>query len=305
MRQFVSPLRARMSARYRVSMLLRLAALVICAIGAFGQAPTALAPSQTRAQGLEARFAAAQSDPAQIVPLIFEVSAALPELDGESGRVFADRLEPFARRAFFSPEPLPGIERLGFGTHKIASGELPGAIARRYRFGAGLFKYWNAGFDERRVAAGRELRVLDLSQRGVQVIVDKLRFRLSVWIQAPAGEWVLALYAPVGLGAADSPTPSGATTVASRVRDPQWTHPVTREVFPHGHPDNVLGGYWIALDSAPLGGRTGIGLHGYTGAPAPDWIERGASNGCVRLLQADIDRVFELALDGTRVVLTP
>lgn len=286
-------------------MLLRLAAFVICALCAMGQEPSAAQRPSSRIGELNARFAAAQDDPAQIVPLIFEVSAALPELDGAAGHSFADRLEPFARRAFFSPESLPGVERLGFGVHKIASGELPGAIAKRYRFGAGLFKYWNAGFDERRIAAGKELRVLDLSQRGVQVIVDKLRFRLSLWIQVPTGDWVLALYAPVGLGAAESTTPSGSTTVTNRVRDPQWTHPVTREVFAHGHPDNVLGGYWIALDSAPLGGRTGIGLHGYTGAPAPDWIERGASNGCVRMLQTDIDRVFELALERTKVVLTP
>lgn len=285
-------------------MLLCIAAFVLCALGAFGQDSAALDRTQRLVSDLEKRFDAAKDDPAQVVPLIYEVSAALSELDVAVGHALADRLEPFARRAFFSPEPLPGLERLGFFEHKVASGELPGAIAKRYRFGAGLFKYWNAGFDERRIAAGKALRVLDLKERGVQVFVDKPRYRLSLWVRAPFGEWLLAMYAPVGLGAADSPTPSGETTVTNRVRDPQWTHPVTRVVFPHGHPDNVLGGYWIALDSTPLGGRTGIGLHGYTGAPAPDWIERGASNGCVRMLQADIDRLFEVALEGTRVVLT-
>lgn len=254
---------------------------------------------------LEARFAAAQVDAAQVVPLIFSVSAALPKLDGAQGHALAERLEPFAARAFFSPENLPGIERLGFTRHTVASGELPGAIAKRYRFGAGMFEYWNAGFDERRVAAGKELRVLDLSRGACQVIVDKQRYRLSLWIQAPGGEWLLAMYAPVGLGAAESPTPSGSSTITSRVLNPAWTHPQTRQVFPHGHPDNVLGGYWIALDSAPFGGRTGIGLHGFTGAPTPDWIERGASNGCVRMLQRDVDRLFDVALEGTKVVLTP
>lgn len=254
---------------------------------------------------LEARFAAAQADAAQVVPLIFAVSAALPTLDGAQGHALADRLEPFCARAFFSTEALPSDERLGFTRHTVSSGELPGAIAKRYRFDASLLAYWNTGFDERRVAAGKELRVLDLSHGDVQVIIDKQRYRLSLWIRALGGEWVLAMYAPVGLGAPDSPTPSGTTTIKSRVRNPSWTHPQTRQVYGHGHPDNVLGGYWIALDAAPLGGRTGIGLHGYTGAPAPDWVERGASAGCVRLLQRDVDRLFGAALEGARVVLTP
>ncbi len=286
-------------------MLFRSFLLVVGSLVAAGQDPSAPAPVDPVLAPLEARFAAARVDPAQVVQLIFSVSAALPKLDGAQGHALAERLEPFAARAFFSPEALPGIERLGFARHTVASGELPGAIAKRYRFSPGLLHYWNAGFDERRVAAGKELRVLDLSRGAVQVIVDKQRYRLSLWIQTPGGEWVLAMYAPVGLGAAESPTPSGATTISSRVRDPAWTHPQTREVFPHGHPDNVLGGYWIALDSAPFSGRTGIGLHGYTGAPTPDWIERGASNGCIRMLQRDVDRLFHLALEGTKVILTP
>jgi lipoprotein-anchoring transpeptidase ErfK/SrfK len=67
---------------------------------------------------------------------------------------------------------------------------------------------------------------------------------------------------------------------------PEWTHPVTKKVYPDGDPGNVLGGYWIALDEAGLG-RGGIGLHGYTGAPSDHWIEQPASNGCVRMLQGD------------------
>jgi lipoprotein-anchoring transpeptidase ErfK/SrfK len=291
-------------------MLLRLVIVLVTTLGfTLVTAPASLAqdaaPNAAPVSPLEARFAAAERDPAQVVPLIFEVSAHIPTVDAAAGHALADRLEPFARRAFFSPEALPGQERLGFIQHKVASGELPGAIAKRHRFGAGLFKYWNAGFDERRIGAGKELKLLDLSQRTLQVIVDKQRFRVSVWLQVPSGEWLLAMYVPVGVGAAESPTPSGVTSVTSRVREPQWTHPKTREVFPHGHPENVLGGYWIALDSAPLGGRTGIGLHGYTGAPAPDWIERGASNGCIRMLQPDIDRLFELALEGVKVTLAP
>ena len=64
----------------------------------------------------------------------------------------------------------------------------------------------------------------------------------------------------------------------------------------------MLGGYWIALDAQALG-RSGIGLHGFTGDAPANWIEQPASHGCVRMLQPDIDRVFHLALEGTPVAI--
>jgi lipoprotein-anchoring transpeptidase ErfK/SrfK len=86
------------------------------------------------------------------------------------------------------------------------------------------------------------------------------------------------------------------------VLNPQWTDPVTKETFAPSDPGNVLGGYWIALDASGLG-RNGIGFHGYTGAPAQDWIAKPASHGCVRMLQRDIDRLYHLALEGTPVTI--
>lgn len=284
-----------MTHRYLDAMLRTLAALLCAAFVALAQQPPV---------DFEARFAAAASDPAQVVPLIIDVSAALPTIDGTAGVKLADRLEPFCRRVFFSPERVPGMERLGVVLHSVQEGELPGAIARRYRIGDGLLAYLNAGYDERRIGAGKQLKVVDLSNKSLQLIVDKTHYRLGAWRQTPAGDWIVALYVPVGLGAQASPTPSGTSTILDRVRNPEWTDPATHLVYKDGDERNVLGGYWIKLDCSALA-RDGIGLHGYTGAPTPDWLEQGASNGCVRMLQPDIDRVFELALVGTRVVLAP
>lgn len=250
------------------------------------------------------RFRAAAQDASQIVPLILEVSETLPKVDGAVGQQLADGLEPYCRQVFFGSVPVPGAERLGVVPHEIKSGELPGTIAKRFKIGAGLLKYLNAGYDERRVAAGAKLRVLDLSNGSLQLIVDVGRRRLAGWHQTPEGKYVLNMYVPVGVGAPESPTPAGTTRIVDRVRNPAWTEPKTKQVFAHGDPGNVLGGYWIKLDPEGLGGVTGIGLHGYTGAPEIDWLTKGSSSGCVRMLQADIDRVFELALEGTKVTLS-
>jgi hypothetical protein len=245
-----------------------------------------------------------EKDPARVVPLILEISDLVPKVDGDSGQVLAEKLERLSKRAFFSPERLPGMERLDLLMHKVANGELPGAIAKQNHIGSGLLAYLNANYDPRKVQAGSSLKVLDLSNDSLSVIIDKARFRLAAWHRTHDGTWVLVMYVPIGIGAEKSPTPSGSTKIVERERNCAWTDPQTNETFKADDPRNVLGGYWIRLDDAGIG-RTGIGLHGYTGSTPETWLGKCTSNGCVRLLQVDIDRVFELAVEGTPVTIAP
>lgn len=261
-------------------------------------------PASATHSHLAPLFARAKTDPAGVVPLILEGSAALARLDEPEARLLADTLEPFCARAFFSPERLPRMEELGLALHTVRSGEVPERITRRYRTGSGLLPYLNEGFDERRLREGQALKVLDLSSGSLEIVVKRGTYRLTVLRVLPKGGRVLVLCVPVGLGASDSPTPLGRTSITLRVRNPEWTDPETKTVYAPADPGNVLGGYWIALDSAGIG-RTGIGLHGFTGELAANWIERPASHGCVRMLQRDIDRVFHLALEGTPVSIEP
>lgn len=257
--------------------------------------------ARTRAT-LAPLFARAQRDPAGVVPLVLAASAEIAKLPAKEAALLADTLEPFARRAFFSGERLPGMESLGLVLHRIEKGEIVERIAARHKIGAGLVHHLNDELDERKLRVGQELKLLDLSTGGLELVVEKSVYRLYAWRRLANGGRALVICVPVGLGAADSPTPTGRTTIVKRVLHPDWTHPVTHKVFKDGDPENVLGGYWIALDAAGIG-KGGIGLHGYTGDVAANWIERGASNGCVRMLQNDIDRVFHLAVEGTSVEL--
>lgn len=259
-------------------------------------------PQPAAPADLEALFAAAERDPAQVVPLLVTASARLTSMDGDAGHRLADRLEPVARRAFFSPERLPGMERLGLGVHTVRSGELPGRIARQYGMSAELFGYLNEGYDPRRVGIGAGLKYLDLSDGALRLVVDATRFRLGAWRRLEAGGWVLVAYVPVGLGAPESPTPTGSTKVVQRVLDPEWTHPETGQVFAPNDQGNLLGGYWMRLEAEGLG-KSGIGFHGYTGEATGAWLEKRASNGCVRMRQPDIDRIFHLAVEGTPVTI--
>jgi lipoprotein-anchoring transpeptidase ErfK/SrfK len=263
------------------------------------------APAAIASDDLSSLFANAQKDPAAVVPLIVEASSTIPTLDAKRAQLLGDTLEPFSRRAFFSPERLPDMERLGLVLHKVEQGENPTRIAQRYRIDAGLLGYLNKDYDERKLRAGMILKVLDLSDKSLKLVVQKSGYRLCAWRDLPNGKGrVLVAQVPVGLGANESPTPVGTTKITKRVLKPEWTNPVTKQTYADGDPNNVLGGYWIALDSEGIG-KSGIGMHGYTGSAPASWIEQPASSGCVRMLQPDIDRVFHLAIEGTPVVIQP
>lgn len=299
--------------RFAVSIALVIPAIAACpdsTVDARDAQEAPATPASSAREHLAPFFSRANADPAGVVPLILEGTDALASLDGgdesdrRDARLLADTLEPYCARAFFSPERLPGMERLGLTLHTVRSGEVPERIARRYKTGAGLFEYLNEGYDERRLREGQALKVLELSAGALEIEVKRGAYRLAVYRDLPDGGRALVMFVPVGLGAPDSPTPLGKTSITLRARNPEWTDPVTKTVYPPGDPGNVLGGYWIALDSEGIG-RKGIGLHGYTGDVAANWIEQPASHGCVRMLQRDIDRVFHLAVEGTRVTILP
>lgn len=266
-------------------------------------APRSAAQESAPAPRLDVLFAEAQRQPAGVVPLLVEGSRVLSTLAPDAARRLGDTLEPFARRAFFSPEILPGMERLGLVLHTIAKGENPTVIAAAHDVGTGMLAYLNKDFDARRLRVGQKLKVLEVSRGELELEVERSTFRLTAWRQLAEGGRVLVLFTSVGIGASDSPTPTGHTRITKRVLQPQWTDPDTRQVVPPGDPRNVLGGYWIALDPEGLGGRRGIGIHGYTGAPSDDWLSKPGSHGCIRMLQRDVDRVFHLATEGTVVEL--
>lgn len=258
------------------------------------------------AADVQALLAAASKDPAQIPALVTQGSAELARLaasDEKKAAELGDALEPFCKRLFFSGETIPGSEALGVTTHTVEKGELPSVIARHFHIGAGMLAYLNEGFDEKKMRVGAKLRVLDLADKSLRVEVRKDVYRMFLWRNLPGGKApILLACMPVGLGAKDTPTPEGTTTILKRVRDPQWTDPDTKQVIPASSPKNILGGYWIALDATTLG-ASGIGFHGFTGDAPKNWIEQPASHGCVRMLQPDIDRVFHVCLDGTPVVI--
>lgn len=122
----------------------------------------------------------------------------------------------------------------------------------------------------------------------IRTVLEKRSFALSVYV----GDYLLRLYW-VGHGEHDK-TPVTEFTVGEKQEKPQWTAP-DGNVWPYGHPKNILGEYFLKLLHES---HTGFGVHGTT---LPETVCTMSSMGCIRMLDADIAELFRLLPRGTRL----
>lgn len=105
----------------------------------------------------------------------------------------------------------------------------------------------------------------------------------------------------VATGQSSYPTPLGRWTIVTKQRNPWWYPPQSsewargKEPVPPG-PGNPLGTRWMGL-SAPL-----VGIHG---TPDSTSIGYSASHGCIRMLIAQAEWLFERVEVGTTVFIIP
>lgn len=103
---------------------------------------------------------------------------------------------------------------------------------------------------------------------------------------------------PVAIGQNDWQTPLGTFKVQSMRENPRWQHPITKAAIAPG-PDNPLGTHWIGFLEE---GDFFIGIHGTNQGHL---IGEAVSHGCVRMLNDDIQAVFERVKIGTPVIVKP
>lgn len=112
------------------------------------------------------------------------------------------------------------------------------------------------------------------------------------------GDRVFKLY-DVAIGK-QGRTPVGTFVVKDKIREPAWTPPGKN--IPFGHPDNVLGTRWLGIrptgDTDPT--LRGYGIHGTW---EPESIGSAASQGCIRMLNEDVEELFDIIPVGTPVTI--
>lgn len=136
-------------------------------------------------------------------------------------------------------------------------------------------------------------RLLSSQSREVRLVVRLSERRVYVY----QGESVMATYA-IAVGQAGWETPVGSYHVFLMQKDPAWVNPITREVSPPGA-GNPIGTRLIAFWTDQWN------MIGFHGTPDRGSIGEAASHGCVRMLDEDVQALYEQVKLGTPVVVEP
>ena len=96
----------------------------------------------------------------------------------------------------------------------------------------------------------------------------------------------------VAVGKPSTPSPRGAATIVSRIKNPTWYGPAGKVVGPGR--SNPVGTRWIGLS------MKGYGIHGTN---EPNSIGNAASHGCIRMRNRDVEELFAMVDTGTPVEL--
>jgi L,D-transpeptidase catalytic domain/LysM domain len=151
-----------------------------------------------------------------------------------------------------------------------------------------------------RIRVGQKLKLIN---GPFHVVVDKSDYRLDVFSGSPDDQasWVYIRSFNVGLGENDT-TPIGTfkVKIGGKAIAPNWTNPRTGEQFDGKDPKNPIGNRWIGIEG--LGAASSFTSYGLHGTIEPDSIGQQRSMGCVRLVNTDVELVYELMCEDISVV---
>jgi lipoprotein-anchoring transpeptidase ErfK/SrfK len=203
-----------------------------------------------------------------------------PQSD-EAVRVRA-RLGQINMKLLCSQRPLPFT-----GKHIVKRGEYLSTIAKLRTNTVDQLRRLN-GLRHDTIAPGVTLR-LDHSVYRIAVdISDHLLTLSRVW----AGTTNFVKCYSVGTGLQDN-TPRGTYRIITRLEEPTWCRPGSPPV-PYGSKENLLGTRWLGIDCP------GYGIHGTW---EPDTVGKNSSAGCIRMVNEDVEELFDMVRVGTPVII--
>ncbi len=127
---------------------------------------------------------------------------------------------------------------------------------------------------------------LKILQGPFDIVIEKSRFRLMVFRSG-----IFVKEYPIGLGK-NGTTPEGEFAVTKKLVDPPWDPPGP-EYAASGAPDNPLGSRWIEF----------VEHYGIHGTIEPETIGKEESRGCVRMLNKDVEELYDMVVTGSKVTI--
>ena len=169
-------------------------------------------------------------------------------------------------------------------SYQIVPGDSLGKLAKKYATTAQLIKRAN-GLKSDVIRTGETLR---LWTAPFNILINKSQNVLFL----KTGEEVLKVY-HVSTGK-DNITPVGTFKIASKIEHPVWFRNGGPPI-PSESPENELGSRWMGFDTDPH-----YGIHGTI---HPESIGQQLTAGCVRLLNKDVEELFDIVPISTKVVI--
>lgn len=187
---------------------------------------------------------------------------------------------------------LDGAESAGVIRYNIRSGDSLSRLADRSSTTVELLKKINH-LPDNRLYVGRTLKILPGPWK---IKIEKSARLLKLYRQEK-----LYLVFNAGIGRMGK-TPSAEFAISYRLYHPDW-YTTDGRLYPYGDPENQLGSCFLklALFSSPGKPLSGFGIHGCKDESS---VGRSLSNGCIRLLNADVELLYYLVPSGTRVDIT-
>jgi lipoprotein-anchoring transpeptidase ErfK/SrfK len=185
-----------------------------------------------------------------------------------------------------SPLMMPGKEY-----YVIQSGDYLQKIARNNNTTVALLKEMN-GMETDTIRRGARLLVFS---GGFTIRVSKSSNELDLLLDGKLFKRYL-----VGTGKFGK-TPAVDFSIVDKIVEPPWTRPADNRQIEYGDPENVLGTRWMALKSADHPELTGFGIHGTWERNS---IGQQSSAGCIRMLNEDVEELFDLVPRKTTVIIT-
>jgi LysM repeat protein len=182
-------------------------------------------------------------------------------------------LNKMAKALYFSPQPLY------YDAYVVKPGDQLRVVGQRYKLSWEYLARLNH-VDAKKIRMNQKLKVVP-GPFGAVVLLS--RYELVVHL---GGSFVKSYRVGVGK---DGTSPVGSFTVKNKMVDPTYYGP--DGVVPHDDPKNPLGERWIDIGDS-------FGIHGTT---EPETIGKNESRGCIRMLNSEVEEVYDFLVIGSEV----
>ena len=188
------------------------------------------------------------------------------------------KLDEVNLKIIFSPIVAPGLSQ----EYEIQPQDNLSKIAKQFNTTVELLMRSN-GLSSDKINPGRKIKVWTGK---FNLLVDKSQNTLILKLN---DEMMKTYTVATGL---NNSTPVGTFKIVNKLLNPTWYK--AGAVVSSGSPENILGTRWLGFDF------TGYGIHGTT---EPESIGKQATEGCVRMLNPDVEELYSLLPVGTEVTI--